>query len=141
MLVTTNLWSPVQHHCFTPRSGQLAILANDRAVEFWEPETRKVTRRIPTLPPGKRATSFLANFVISANEKIFALSSRSGLGVDIWDLEAGALRYSLPEEPGSVWWVAWSPDSEHIAVSRSNGEVAIWSLKAVEASLMQLGLQ
>ncbi len=141
ILVATNLWSPVQHHCFAPRSGQLAYLTNERAVEFWDPETSKVTRRIPTLLPGESATTFLANLVISANQKMFALSSRSGLGVDIWDLETGALRYSLPEEPGSIWWVAWSPDSEHIAVSRSNGEVAIWSLSAVESQLAKLGLR
>ena len=141
ILVATNLWSPVQHHCFAPRSAKLAYLTNDRELEFWDPETRKVTRRIPTLLPGESATTFLANLAISANEKMFALSSRSGLGVDIWDLETGALRYSLPEEPGSIWWVAWSPDGEHIAVSRSNGEVAIWNLKEVEAQLATLKLQ
>jgi WD40 repeat protein len=120
ILIATNRWAPVQHHCFTPRSGQLAYLTNERAIEFWDPETSKVTRRIPTLPPGEDATTFLANLTISANERMFALSSRSGLGVDIWDLETGTLRYSLPEEPGSIWWVTWSPDNQHIAVSRSN---------------------
>jgi WD40 repeat protein len=140
VLVATSRWAPVQHHCFTPRSGKLAYLTNDRTVEFLDPETREVTRRIPTLLPGETATTFLANLAISANEKRFALSSRSGLGVDIWDLETGTLRYSLPEEPGSIWWVAWSPDSQHIAVSRSNGEVAIWNLKEVEGQLAKLGL-
>src|SRR5262249_31370613 len=129
-LLATNLLAPVQHHCFTPRSGKLALLTDDRAVEFFDPETRKVTRRIPTLLPGETATTFLANLAISADEKLFALSSRSGLGVDIWDLETGTLHYSLPEEAGSIWWVAWSPDGQHIAVSRSNGEVAIWNLEA-----------
>ena len=131
----------MQHHCFTPRTGKLAYLTDDRTVEFVDPETQKVTRRIPTLPPGETATTFLANLAISANEKLFALSSRSGLGVDIWDLETGTLRYSLPEESGSIWWVAWSPDGDRIAVSRSNGEVAIWNLKEVEAQLAKLKLQ
>jgi WD40 repeat protein len=140
VMVATSRWAPVQHHCFAPRSGKLAYLTNDRTVEFLDPETQKVTRRIPTLPPGEIATTFLANLAISANEKLFALSSRSGLGVDIWDLETGALRYSLPEESGSIWWVAWSPDSQHLAVARSNGELAIWNLKAVEAQLARLGL-
>jgi WD40 repeat protein len=141
ILIATNQWAPVQHHCFTPRSGQLAYLTNERAIEFWDPKTSKVTRRIPTLPPGEDATTFLANLTISANERMFALSSRSGLGVDIWDLETGTLRYSLPEEPGSIWWVTWSPDNQHIAVSRSNGEIAIWNLKTVDAQLAKLNLQ
>ena len=65
--------------------------------------------------------------------------SVSGLGVDLWNPATGQLLYSLPEKAGAIWWLAWSPDSQQLAVAR--GEIAIWNLKEVEAQLAQLGLQ
>ena len=65
----------------------------------------------------------------------------SGLAVDLWDPATGKLLYTLPEEPGSIWWLAWSPDSQRLAVTRANGDIAVWNLKEVEAQLAQLGLQ
>jgi WD40 repeat protein len=61
--------------------------------------------------------------------------------VDLWNPATGQLLYSLPEEAGAIWWLAWSPDSQQLAVSRANGEIALWNLKEVEAQLSQLGLQ
>ena len=46
----------------------------------------------------------------------------------------------LPDQEGTVWWLAWSPDSQRLAVSRSNGDIAIWNLKEVERVLAKLGL-
>jgi len=40
-----------------------------------------------------------------------------------------------------AWWLAWSPDSRRLAVSRASGEITIWDLKAVETQLAELGLQ
>jgi len=60
--------------------------------------------------------------------------------VEIWDPKAGKRRYALPEEPGAVMWLAWSPDSRHLAVARDNGNIAIWSLDTVDQILAKLGL-
>ena len=60
--------------------------------------------------------------------------------MDLWDLQTGRLLYSLPDEEGTLWWLAWSPDSQRLAVSRSNGDIAIWNLKEVERVLAKLGL-
>jgi len=54
-------------------------------------------------------------------------------------LPSGRVLYSLPESTGSVWWLAWSPDGMRLAVSRSNGEIAIWNLPEVESVLNRLG--
>ena len=27
--------------------------------------------------------------------------------------------YDLPDEPGTIWWLAWSPDSQRLAISRA----------------------
>jgi len=64
----------------------------------------------------------------------------SALGVDLWDPNTGRLLYSLPDQEGTLWCWAWSPDSQRLAVSRSNGDISIWNLKEVERILAKLGL-
>ncbi len=61
-------------------------------------------------------------------------------GVSVLDPSTGKLLYSLPAEPGDVYWLAWSPDSRRLAVSRDNGNIAIWNLDTVNQVLAQLGL-
>jgi WD40 repeat protein len=69
------------------------------------------------------------------------MGALSRFGVELRDPATGKLLYTLPEETGLIWWLAWSPDSQRLAVSRANGEIAIWNLKEVEAQLAQLGLR
>jgi hypothetical protein len=52
----------------------------------------------------------------------------------------GQLLYSLPEQNTGVGWLAWSPDIHRLAVSRSNGEIAIWNLPEIERVLASLEL-
>jgi WD40 repeat protein len=65
----------------------------------------------------------------------------SGLGVDLDDPATGKLLYTLPDEPGAIWWLAWSPDSQRLAVSRANGDISVWNLREVEAQLSRFGLE
>ena len=76
---------------------------------------------------------------LSPNGSKIALSSISGLGVDIRDATTGKLLLALPEEDGSVYWMAWSPDSRRLAVARDIGSIAIWNLGAVEQALARFG--
>jgi serine/threonine protein kinase/WD40 repeat protein len=80
------------------------------------------------------------NLCLSPDGAKLALSSPSGRGVDLWDVRTGRLLYTLPEQQGVVWWLAWSPDSRRLAVSRSDGDTAIWNLDAAESTLSALGL-
>ncbi len=48
--------------------------------------------------------------------------------MDIWDFKTGTRLYSLPDEPGTVYWLAWSQDSRRVAIARDNGKIAIWDL-------------
>jgi WD40 repeat protein len=59
---------------------------------------------------------------------------------DIWDAKTGTRLYSLPEEPGTAYWLTWSPDSSRVAVSRDNGKIAIWDLDTISQILASLGL-
>ena len=48
--------------------------------------------------------------------------------------------YSLPEHQDNVYRLAWSPDSQRLAISRSNGDIANWNLPEIERVLAGLGL-
>ena len=37
-------------------------------------------------------------------------------------------------------WVAWSPDSQRLAVTHASGEIAIWNLREAERILAELHL-
>ena len=80
------------------------------------------------------------NLCLSPDGTKLAITSASSLGVDLWDPKTGRPLYSLPDQEGTVWWLAWSPDSQRLAVSRSDGDIAVWNLKEVERVLAKLGL-
>jgi WD40 repeat protein len=142
MLVATNSHENiVQGLGFLPKSGALAYVTKDREVTLLEPSTGRVIRNFPTRTPGEVTQSTVKNMRVSPDESRLAMASVSGLSVELWNPATGKLMYSLPEELGTIWWLAWSPDSQKLAVSRANGEIAIWNLKEVEAQLAQLGLQ
>ena len=141
-LVATNLvFFPVQVLSFLPRSGALAYVTPNREIAILEPATGRVLRTFSTLATGETSGTFVVNLRASPDESMLAMASISGLGVDLRDTATGKLLYTLPEEPGTVWFLAWSPDSRRLAVSRANGEITIWNLKEVEAQLSQLGLK
>jgi WD40 repeat protein len=65
-----------------------------------------------------------------------------GLGheVVLYDLEAGRPAYALPAEGSDVWGLAFSPDGTRLAVSLSDGGVAVWDLEQVRARLAEFGV-
>lgn len=68
------------------------------------------------------------------------MTSPSSVGVDIWDPTTGRLLHALPEQAGTVYWLRWHPDSQRLAVSRSDGDISVWNLKEVERIVADLGL-
>jgi WD40 repeat protein len=68
------------------------------------------------------------------------VSTALGTGVDILDAKTGNVIYSLPAEAGSIFGVAWSPESRRLAVSRKDGNIAIWNLQTIDQILAQLHL-
>jgi WD40 repeat protein len=78
--------------------------------------------------------------MMSPDGSKYARARASALGVDLWDLKTGRLLYSLPDQEGTLWRLAWSPDSRRLALARSNGDIPIWNLIEVERVLAKLGL-
>jgi serine/threonine protein kinase/WD40 repeat protein len=140
LIVTNSHPNFVQGHGFLPNSGTLAYVSENREITVVEPATGQVLRNFPTRAPDDVTPFTAKNLRISPDESRLALTSVSGLEVELWDPATGKFLYSLPEEPGTIWWLAWSPDSRQLAVSRAHGEIAIWNMPEIEAQLAQLGL-
>ena len=56
---------------------------------------------------------------LSPDGSRLAVSSESERGVDIWDYKTGTRLYTLPDEPGTIYWLAWSPDSRRVSGATS----------------------
>jgi WD40 repeat protein len=60
--------------------------------------------------------------------------------VTVWDMNKGELMFALPEEPGTVWSLAWSPNKDLLAVGSSTGGLVIWDLPRIKTELSRIGL-
>jgi serine/threonine protein kinase/WD40 repeat protein len=132
--VTDGIWPRRQDQSFTPDGRSLLTWANGILVAVDVASGKQTPRSAQHLESG------IPGFCLSPDGSKLAVISRSALGLNIRNPENGALLYSLPPEPGAVHWVAWSPDSRRLAVSRDNGNIAIWDLETVNQILAQLGL-
>jgi WD40 repeat protein len=139
VLVATNLHvNYVQGHCFLPKSGAVAYVTQRRTVAVIDPADGRLLRELPAPKSTDSSPLFIANISVSPDESKFAIASLSGTGVDVIDALTGKLLYPLPDETSAIWWLAWSPDSRRLAVTRANGEIGIWNLEEVEAQLSQI---
>jgi serine/threonine protein kinase/WD40 repeat protein len=141
-VTSSHMAENLQDVSFLP-NNRIVYVTNDREVEVWDEAANRVITSFPTLPTpvnGQVRGTFTSNLRASPDGTKFALASATSLGVDIYDLQSHKLLYSLPEEIGAVWWLAWSPDNERVAVARANGAVAVWNLKEVEQVLARAGL-
>jgi len=139
--VETNLIVTVQSQCFTPDGRGLFLVSPDRQLMTIDAATGTKISSLPTSTPdiAKRSTGY-ANLRLSPDGAKLAVASASSRGVDIWNPLTGQLLYSLPEQNGSVWWLEWSPDSQYLAVSRANGDIAVWSLPQIDKVMASLGM-
>ena len=142
---------PVQSMAVLPASHQIAFIARDedvqrnrvdgdRTLHFLTPATRQIVRSMPLLAPGERSSTSISNLRFSPDGLRLAAASHDGRRVNLYDLASGRRLYSLPEETGVIWWLAWHPDGRQLAVARENGDISIWNLPEVEAAIAQAGL-
>jgi WD40 repeat protein len=137
--VSKDTASSVQCATFTPDGRQLLMLNRNREVVTLDVETGNKVSSFPT-SESKNAQTFDYMITLSPDGSRLAVSSESERGLDIWDFKTGARLYSLPDEPGTVYWLTWSQDSRRVAIARDNGNIAIWHLDTVDQILARLGL-
>jgi WD40 repeat protein len=112
----------------------------DRSLAFCTPQSLQTVRNLPTLAFGESASTYVGNFRVSPDGSKVAVANHNGRGVDMYDLPGGRRLYSLPDDAGSIWWLAWHPDGRHLAVARGDGDISLWNLTEVEALLAKVGL-
>jgi len=131
--------SSVQCAAFIPDGRQLLTLNRSREVVTLDVATGNRVSSFPT-SEAKNAQAFDYMLCLSPDGSKLAISSESERGLDIWDFKTGTRLYSLPEEAGTIYWLAWSSDSRRVAIARDNGRIAIWDLNTVGQILARLGL-
>ncbi len=111
---------------FYPDSDHLTFGTASGRVETWEART---AQRVSTLgvKEGGVAASPDGRWLASGD-------------LTVWSSKSGSRVFSLPQESGPIWFLAWSPDGERLAVGSADGGLAIWNLPKVEAQLAQIGL-
>ena len=137
--VATDIASSVQCATFTPDGRQLLTLNGSREVVTLDVATGNKVSSFPT-SDAKSPQAFDYMICLCPDGSKLAISSESERGVDIWDFKTGTRLYSLPDEAGTVYWLAWSQDSRRVAIARDNGKIAIWDLHTVDQILAGLGL-
>jgi serine/threonine protein kinase/WD40 repeat protein len=139
--VATEISATRQSESFTPDGGQLVTLSSKQEILTYEVATGKQVSSFPTGDPIRRAEGTSGrHLILSPDGSKLALSSPSLTAVEIWDAQGRRLLYSLPEQNGTVLWIAWSPDSRRVAAARSNGDISIWNLSEIEGVLTKLDL-
>jgi serine/threonine protein kinase/WD40 repeat protein len=131
--------SSVQCASFTPDGRQLLTMNRNREIVTTDVATGNKVSSFPT-SESKNAQAFDYMICLSPDGSRLAISSESQRGVDICDVKTGTRLYSLPDEAGTVYWLAWSQDSRRVAIARDNGKTAIWDLNTVAQILSKMGL-
>jgi WD40 repeat protein len=126
---------------FTPDSRQILVVDANRCVVTYDVQSGQKLTSFPTLKTDDTSTwSVTLMRKLSPDGTKLAMGSRSALGVDLWDCKNEDLLYSMPEQEGTVYYFAWSPDGKRLAVSRSNGDIDIWNIAEIERVLADLKL-
>lgn len=83
---------------------------------------------------------FYSGKVSVCPSKLLAAVHTSIDQLTLFDLQSGRLLYTLPNASSEIWAAYFSHSGEKLAVSMSNGQVAVWDLAAIEARLRKFGV-
>jgi WD40 repeat protein len=130
----------VQTLDFDTAGGNLIHMTRDRILQFHDLQTRVPTRKLSSLSASEVSSTYILNFRVSPDGTRVAISNYNGRGVNVHDLASGRRLYTLPDDPGPIWWLAWHPDGRQLAVARGDGDISLWILSEVEKVLAEVGL-
>jgi WD40 repeat protein len=153
----------------SPNSKLLAWADHDFSVCLWDlAEAREIPFPGPPLDFGWHALAFYpdsdhltfstARGMVEVWDTRTArmVSSFAGHGVEIaaspdskwlmdakltlWSSQRESRVFSLRQEGGQPWSLAFSPDSERVAVGQADGRLGIWSVPKIQSQLARIGL-
>jgi WD40 repeat protein len=109
---------------FDAAGDRLTFITNQRTLALWDRRKGEV-----------KDTGIPANHLaVGGGGRWIAVSSPDRKAI-IYDAQAARVILTLPPEESEIWCVAWSPDGTRLAVSMTDGGIAIWDLEQVRKSL------
>lgn len=118
---------------FSP-DGKLLAVAGFHEVLLTDPEAGRLVRRLIGLSERVQSVKF------SPDGKLLAVAGgRPGLmgEIQIWHVESGKLRNSIPVGYDTVYGASWSPDGKTVAVGGADNNVRAFDIKTGEQVLQQ----
>ncbi len=119
---------------FTPDGKQLLFISAAGQIEAWHVDTN--TRAFSLGQPGEVTGSHIG---LSPDGQWLA-ADFDVLTVGVWDMQTKERAFALPDERASVHSLAWSADSQRLAIGTKEGALAIWDITALRRQLATLNL-
>lgn len=140
-IVSTNATASGHSLYFIPGEVALLMLRSDQKIVRIEINEDGVLTESVVIDVNVSEKRFdLASFTISPDGSMLAINEGSHRFIDIWDYKRRVRKYSLPKDAGTAWSEIWQADSRGIAISRSNGDIALWRLGRIDQILVDLQL-
>jgi WD40 repeat protein len=121
---------------FLPDSRHLALVNWNKG----KIEVRDATSGQVTTTFGKKELIFGESIHTALSPDGALLAVGGDKAVTVWDMNKRELLFALPEEPGTIWSLAWSPDKSLLAVGTSTGGLVVWNLPRIKTELSRIGL-
>jgi WD40 repeat protein len=121
---------------YAPKSGRLISAGYDGAIHWFTPADGKSVRTVDAhkfwswkmrVSPNERLVASVTGQYQAGGYKYEPAPEREP-SLKIFDMETGAVRWSLPHVP-PVLSVAFSPDSKHVAAANLMGEIRLWNVE------------
>ncbi len=116
---------------FSPDGRTLAIAGGEGSVELWDVATRKKLRELKDPAAATSAEPALSAVRYSPDGSVIAAGGQEANHVTLWDAASGRVLAGpiITNPPGSgAQSIAFSPDSQRIAVPGAPGSVGIWEV-------------
>jgi WD40 repeat protein len=121
---------------FLPDSKHLALVNwKTGQIEVWDATTGQVISAF-----GKKELLHGQTIHTALSSDGAWLAVGGSKAVTVWDLNKHELVLALPQERGTIWSLAWSPDKNLLAVGSSDGSLVVWGLPRIKTELSRIGL-
>ncbi len=115
---------------FYPDSDRVTFVTAKGMVETWD---ARAPRRLSSF--GREG-----HYIAASPDGRWLATVKDSSTVNLWSSRSGSQVFTLPQESGPIWSLAWSPDGERLGVGLADGGLEIWNVPGIQAELGRIGL-
>jgi WD40 repeat protein len=119
---------------FLPDGKQIAFIGENGAAEVWDITQGERRKTIGT------PSSFKSPHIAVSRDGRLLAGNIEPQVVAIWDIARNKQLFAFRAERSQVWALAWSPDSDQLAVGLADGGLALWNLERIYGELEKIQL-